>query len=171
MRPEKQLLLDEIKQKIDQSTALVLTRYQKMNPNQASDFRMRLAKAGGNFAVVRKRILLKAAATSGVTLDLNALEGHIGVVFAMQDPIPVTKGIYDFAKENEEMLEVLGGRFEGKECSAKDFELISKLPTQDGMRAQLLGLFEAPMALTLSVMEAFVERAGQGVEDTSSTNS
>jgi len=156
MRPEKQLLLDEIKDKISASKALVLASYQKLEPNLAAKFRMNISKTGGSLEVVRKRILIKAAKEAGVSLDPDVLEGHIAIVFAEQDPIQTTKVIYQFCQENEEMLNVLGGQFEGKLCSAKDVELISKLPSQDEMRAQLLGLFEAPLAQMLGTVDALL---------------
>ena len=156
MRPEKQLLLDEIKDKISASKALVLASYQKLEPNLAAKFRMNISKTGGSLEVVRKRILIKAAKEAGVSLDPDVLEGHIAIVFAEQDPIQTTKVIYQFCQENEEMLNVLGGQFEGKLCSAKDVELISKLPSQDEMRAQLLGLFEAPLAHMLGTVDALL---------------
>jgi large subunit ribosomal protein L10 len=156
MRQEKTLLLNEIREKLDASKAIVLTRYKSMNPNKAADFRMNIAKSGGTFEVVKKRMLIKAAEKAGFTIDRKELQGHIGVIFAEQDPVQTTKVIYKFRDTNEEMMEVLGGRFEGKLCTSKDVELISKLPGQDEMRAQLLGLFEAPMSQTLAVVEALL---------------
>lgn len=156
MRQEKTLLLNEIREKIDASKAIVLTSYGKLNPNKAADFRMNVAKSGGTFEVVKKRMLIKAAESAGITIDRNNLQGHIGVIFAEQDPVQTTKVVYQFRKENDGMMEVLGGRFEGKLCSAMDVELISQLPGQDEMRAQLLGLFEAPMSQTLAVVEAIL---------------
>lgn len=156
MRPEKQLLLDEIKEKITGSKAIVLTRYKRLAPNVTSHFRTNLAKNGGSLEVVKKRVLIKAAADAGIALDPALLQGHIAVVFANQDPIQTTKTIYQFSKENEEVLEVLGGRFEGNLCSAQDMEQISKLPSKDEMRAQFLGTLEAPMAQTLAVIEALL---------------
>jgi len=156
MRPEKQLLLDEIKDKINASKALVLASYKKLEPNLAAKFRTNISKSGGSLEVVRKRILYKAAKEAGVSLDLGILEGHIAVVFAEQDPIQTTKVIYQFCQEHEEILRVLCGQFEGKFCSAKDVELISKLPSQDEMRAQLLGLFEAPLAQMLGTVDALL---------------
>lgn len=156
MRSEKQLLLDEIKDKIDQSTAMVLTKYQRLNPNLAADFRVRIGNSGGTFEVVRKRILIKAAEAAGIQIDKAMLDGHVAVVFALEDPIELTKALYQFAKENEDVFHVLGGRFEGSLCSAKDVEMISTLPSKDEMRAQLLGLLEAPLSQTLSCMEALL---------------
>jgi len=156
MRPEKQLLLEEIKDYIDQSAAIVITRYERLNPNAAANFRMTLGKSGGVFEVVRKRIFLKAAQASGIEFSEDALQGHIGVVFALKDPVQVTKTLYEFSKENEEIFQVLGGRFEGNICSASDIEQLSKLPSKEEMRAQFLGLLEAPMAQTLSVVESLL---------------
>jgi large subunit ribosomal protein L10 len=170
MRPEKQLLLDEIKEKMDQSKAMILTRYERLNPNLASDFRLRIGKSGGALEVVRKRILLKAAEAAGIKIDEALLEGHVAVVFAEQDPIEVTKAIYKFCKENEEILHVLGGRFEGVLYSAQDVEQISKLPAKDEMRAQFLGTLEAPLSQTLSVMDALLTSVMHCLENKSQSN-
>jgi large subunit ribosomal protein L10 len=156
MRPEKTLLLNEIREKLDSSQAFVYTCYKKLSPNKAADFRFNVAKSGGTFEVVKKRIFVKAAEQSGLTIDRTDLQGHIGVIFAQQDPVLTTKVVYEFRKENDGMMEVLGGSFEGKLCSSQDVELISKLPAKDEMRAQLLGTFEAPMSQTLAVVEAIL---------------
>lgn len=154
MRPEKELLLNEITAKIDGSPAFVLASYTKMTPNLSAAFRANIGKTGGSFEVVKKRVFLKAAEKVGLSLDRANLQGHVGVVFTPEDPVATTKCIYQFSKENKGTLEVLGGRFEGAVCSPADVELISELPSQDEMRAQLLGLFVAPMSQTLSVIDA-----------------
>jgi len=156
MREEKNLLLNEIKDKLDRANAMILTRYSKLTPDLSNDFRKSLSEAGGSYVVVPKRVLVKAADQAGISLDPKQLQGHIGVVFAGEDTISPTKAVYKFAKENKQILEVLSGQFDGKLCSAADVKAISELPSQDEMRAQLLGLFEAPMAQTLSVMEALL---------------
>ncbi len=157
MRAEKTLLLQEIVDKIDGSKAMVIANYKQLNPNLASAFRMNIGKTGGSLEVVKKRLLVQAAKTMGISLDRDTmLKGHIAIVFADEDPVQTTKCVYQFCKENEEILSVLGGRFEGILCSAKDVELISKLPGRDEMRSQLLGLFEAPMSQTLSVIESLL---------------
>ncbi len=156
MRPEKQLLLDEIAEKINGSKAFVLTRYGKLEPNISSHFRQALGKAGGSFEVVRKRILIKAAQSAGISLDEALLQGHVGIVFAEEDPVQTTKAFFQFSKENEDLFHVLGGQFEGRLCSAKDVEQISKLPGQQEMRAQFLATLEAPLSQTLAVMEALL---------------
>jgi large subunit ribosomal protein L10 len=156
MRQEKQLLLNEIKEKIGGSTALVLAQYRSLEPNISADFRANLAQTGAELEVVKKRILLKAAESVGITLNTFDMQGHIAVIFASQDPIPATKLIYKFCQENGKNVEVVGGCFEGEVCSAADVKQISQLPNKEEMQAQLLAVLEAPMSETLSVMQSLL---------------
>jgi large subunit ribosomal protein L10 len=159
MRPEKQLLLDEIKEKMDVSKAFILTSYQKMEANTSSKFRDALDKKGGSFEVVRKRILLKALESAGMSINLQDLKGHVGVVFVDKDAADMTdsiKEIYQFSEANSDALTVLSGHIEGKLYPAKDVEKLSKLPAMPQMRAEFLGTLEAPMAQTLAVIEALL---------------
>lgn len=159
MREEKSLLLQEVKDKMDGSKAFFITRYKALEPNKSSQFRLKLSSSGGEFEVVKKRIFLKAAKASGITLNLKDLEGHIGIVFAHQDAIQTTKTVFDYCQEGEESgiaLAVIAGRFEGQICSSKDVEAIAKLPSQEEMRSQLLAVLEAPMSQSLAVFESLL---------------
>jgi large subunit ribosomal protein L10 len=169
MRPEKQLLRDGIKGKIGGSKGFLLARYSKMDPNLASKFRFSLHKTGGDFEVISKRILLKAAEAAGCPLDRALLEGHIGVVFAEEDLLGTAKAVFKFKEENEEMIEVVGGRFEGQLYSAKEMEALSKLPSKKEMQAQLLGLFEAVPSQTLSVIDALLTSVAYCLDNKSKT--
>lgn len=157
MRAEKQFLLDEVKDKMVGAKAIVIARYKKLEPNIAAPFRMDLAQTGGVLEVVRKRLLLKAAESLGFSIDSSWLgDGHIAVIAAKEDAVATTKVIYQFCQQNEAVLEIVGGQFEGQVCVAKDFEEIAKLPSQDVMRSQFLSVLEAPMSQTLAVMEALL---------------
>jgi large subunit ribosomal protein L10 len=169
MRPEKQLLLDDIKGKIDQAKGFILTRYAKLDPNLASQFRTTLHQSGSDFEIIRKRILMKAAEAAGCTIDRKLLDGHIGIIFADVDLLQTSKAVFKFKSENEEVLDVIGGRFEGQFFSAKDVEALSKLPTKDEMRAQFLGLLEAVPAQTLSVIDALLASLGHALDNKSKT--
>lgn len=154
MRQEKQLLLDEIKEQIEKRESFVIMRYFGLGANTTADFRRQIADMGGNVEVVKKRILVKAAQEAGIELDNEALQGHIGLVFAGSDAVQTTKAVFKLRKDSNKAVEVLGGRFEGQLYNAEDVEKLSNLPGRDEMRAQLLGLFEAPMAQTVAVMQS-----------------
>ncbi|MDN3504624.1 MAG: 50S ribosomal protein L10 [Rhabdochlamydiaceae bacterium] len=156
MRQEKQFLLDSITDAINNSKAFVITSYEKIDANATADFRSELVAAGGEFIAVKKRVFLKAVQKCGIEVETNNLDGHIALTVMGDNVVDATKKLYAFKKEKSELFKVLGGHFDGKVVTAEEVELISKLPTQDEMRAQLLSLFEAPMAETVSVMHALL---------------
>lgn len=153
MRPEKQLLLDEITDLIDQSKAMVVARYDRFNPEASWNFGEELSKFDSNFKVMKKRLLYKAAQAKDLSFKGKKVPGHVGVIFINGDPLEASKVLVKFQSENADFLEIVSGHIEGKLCSFEEIVLLSKLPGKDEMRAQLLGLFEAPMAQTVSVME------------------
>jgi len=154
MRKEKQLLLDEVKQQMEQRESFVIMRYLGLNATKTADFRRQVVDMGGELEVVKKRILIKAAQKVGLELDTKALKGHIGLVFGNQDALQITKAIFKLGKDTNQAVEVMGGFFEGKLYNASDVEKLSQLPGRDEMRAALLGTLEAPMAQTIAVMQS-----------------
>merc|ERR1712232_1469522 len=109
-----------------------------------------IAGIGGDVEMVRKRVLVKAAQESGIDLKLETLPGHIGLVFGGADSVQTTKAVFNLRKESK-AIEVVGGLFEGKLFNAEDVEILSKLPSKDEMRAQLLGTLVAPLTQTVAV--------------------
>lgn len=157
MRKEKPLLLDEIKEKIDASSAIFVTKYEKLEPNLSWQLRDLLSKSDSQFEVVKKRIFVKAASQSGIKIDESILEGHIGIVFVRHpDAMAPAKAIFKFSEENGETLKVICGQIEGKMMPGKEVEELAKLPGIDEMRAGLLALFTSPMSQLLSVIEAAI---------------
>lgn len=159
MRREKQLLLNEIQEKIDSASAMIVTSYNQLPPNLSWNLRDQLAKADSHFEVMRKRVFLKAAEKSGLKFDESALKGHVGVVFIKgEDAAAPAKVVMKFSEANSNILEMLCGQIEGKMMPGSDIQTLSKLPGINEMKAELIGLFIAPMAQLLSVFEAMIER-------------
>ncbi len=156
MREEKSLLLDEIKNKLEASSSFIVTRYSKLAPNTSHELRARLVKMGAELEVVKKRVFVKAAAGFGVALNIDDLQGHIGVVFSTQDALEAIKEVLDFGKKNEKTVDVIAGRVDGNMYNEGEMKTLATLPGKNEMRAELLGLFEAPMAQTLAVMDALL---------------
>lgn len=154
MREEKKFLLEEVKEKIEKSDGFIVASYKGFSAPRVKDFRNKMAEIGGEFEVVKKRVFIKAAETLGIDFNLQALSGHVGVIFAHDDAMAVAKGAVKYGEDNNNILSVLGGKIDGERCSAEDVEVIAKLPSLNELRAQILGLFEAPMAQTVGAIQA-----------------
>jgi large subunit ribosomal protein L10 len=155
MSAEKQALLEEVKEKIDLQDGFILASYDKLDANAIAGMRSELVKAGGDMFVVKKRIFAKAAIDKNITYSLDELEGHVLLAMGKGNFPAVAKELFKVKKETK-ALKILGGFFEDKKCAASEVEQISNLPSLDEMRAQILGLLEAPMGQTLATIEALL---------------
>lgn len=156
MKHEKSYLTGNLLEGFDRHGAFVILNYKEISANDMNQFRRNVASSGGDVVVMNKRILLKACASKNIDVTIDQLPGHIGVVLGGTDPFETTKIAFKFCSANDKKVNVLCGMFEGKVYNAQDVETLSKLPSKDEMRAQLLGTLEAPMAQTLAVMEALL---------------
>lgn len=165
MRKEKQLLLDEVQSLISASQAMIVTSYQKLEPNDSWVLRTLLAKSKSQFEVVKKRLFVKAVQNAGVEVDPALLKGHIGIVFVGQeDAMAPAKALIGFAKDTGDSLEVLCGQIEGKMVPGAEIIALSKLPSLEEMRSIFIGLLTSPMSQMLCVMEAMIAGPLSGAE-------
>jgi large subunit ribosomal protein L10 len=156
MRHEKQFLMEEVKGQMNKYQSFVILRYLKFSANALNGFRTAIAQQGGEVEMVRKRILIKAAMAAGIPLTRDALDGHIGLVYAGKDPLETAKYVFNYSRDNEGTVKIIGGHIDGQMYTAAQVDVLSTLPGKDEMRAQLLSVFEAPLSQTLAVMEALL---------------
>lgn len=153
MREEKQLLLDEVKEKIQGSKGFIVTQYQNFNAQSARGFRDAVANANGEFEVVKKRVFVKAAELVGIKLNVSDFEGHIGVIFAKDDPTSLSKVALEYGENNDKSVLVVGGHIDGSLFSGEEVQAIARLPGLPELRSEFLGLLEAPMGQTVGLLQ------------------
>lgn len=171
MRKEKQYLLDSIAEELKGSKAFIVASYNKIGANTTANLRNEVVKAGGELLAVKKRVFKIAAKEQNIDLSSLSLNGHIAIVMLSDAVVEGTKAICKFSKDNKESLEIVGGQFEGSLVSAEDVIAISKLPSRDEMRSQLLGLFVAPLTHTLGVVDALLTSVPHCLENKSKKES
>lgn len=106
--------------------------------------------------MVPRKMFAIATDKSGIKISLDMLTGHIGVVFAGGDPIETTKVVYEYQKEANKKVTVIGGCVDGAVLDQTEMDKLSKLPGKQELRAQFVGLLQAPMTQTVSAMNAIV---------------
>ncbi|HEU63770.1 hypothetical protein LCGC14_1297990 [marine sediment metagenome] len=164
MREEKKLLLEEIKEKIDSSSSLVVTKFKNITSTESWNFRNILLKNASEMEVVKKRVFLKAFEKSGYKCSIEELDGQIAVIFIKDDPVGAIKAIFEFSEQTNK-LEVIRGEIEDKVYNKEDLLFLSKLPTMNDLRAEFLSVLEDPMSGTLSVMESLLTSVIYALEE------
>jgi len=156
MRKEKQLFLNELEEQIDQYGSYVLMSYIGLTANESHEFRKKIRSMGGNIEMVPRKMFSLASKKSGLEVSVDLLTGHTGVVFSGGDPIETTKAVFDYEKEAGNKITVVGGVIDGAVLDQEQMIQLSKLPGKQELRAQFVGLLQAPMAQTVSVMNNIV---------------
>jgi len=158
MRAEKQFLVDEVAGHLAKSSYLLVANFAGVTVKDATDIRTQLRPLGAEYHVVKNSILAIAAKRANLP-DLSAhLGGHTALVTGGNNPSGVAKVLVKFFKDCSK-LELKAGVLDAKVLSAKEIEALSKLPSLEVIRAQLLALLSTPATSVVRVLVAKNEAA------------
>lgn len=151
MRPEKADIVSDLSEKLNGSTFLLVTDYQKMKVPQFGELRNRLSPVGGEIHVVKNSFLKRAMATSGLPDVGDQLTGQTAVVTGQADVAPIAKILKTFAAEFK-IAALKVGVVDKSVLSTQDVEALADLPPREVLLAKLLGLFQAPATALVRVL-------------------
>lgn len=158
MRAEKQFLVDEVAGHLAKSKYLLVANFTGVTVKDATDVRAQLRPLGAEYHVVKNSILGIAAKQAGLP-DLSAhLAGHTALVTGGDNPSGVAKVLVKFFKDFSK-LEVKAGVLDEKLLTAQDIDALSRLPSLEAIRAQLLALISTPATSVVRVLVAKNEAA------------
>jgi len=159
MRPEKQLLLDEIKQQMNESKAFVVTTYDKLQPQLTWVLSQKLKESDSHYEVVKKRLFYRALKEENIKLGLENIQGHVGILFMKGDTAGATKILYQFKEQLNDGFAIQKGIYEGLIFLPEEVIALATLPSKDELRSQFLAVLEAPATELVSVMQSLLTSA------------
>ncbi len=152
-RPEKKAAIAEINDAVKNSSFCFVLNYGGLTVAAFSVLRAKLREAKAAVKVVKNAYLAQAFEAKGWTADEALLSGPTAMITGDGDPAEIAKLIVEFLKKNE-TASVKGANLEGKALAAADVDALSKLPSKDVLRAQLLAVFMAPATSLVRVFTA-----------------
>ena len=168
-RPEKVAVVAEVRDKLTESDAVLLTDYRGLDVPAMATLRRALREAGGEYKIYKNTLVRFAVQELGLELE-DLLLGPTALAFVGQkadgspgDPGAVAKVLRDFAKTND-ALEIKGGVLDNKILSADDLKALADLPPRDVLLAQLAGAFQAPMAKFAGLLQALPRDFAYGLQ-------
>lgn len=132
-----------LKNRLNDSQAGLIIQYSGLSAADISALRRSLHDAQAGLMVVRNSVAQRALKDVGKDALVPYIEGPCGIVLSKDEPVGASKVIYDFAKTHAQ-LKVAGGFLQEKILQEKDIEHLSKLPTLEVLRAQLVMTINAP---------------------------
>ena len=142
-KARKDELMAQYVELINESEAIFLAEYTGMNVKAMENLREEVGKVNGTFHVTKNTLLKLALQNADRAVPDELLLGQLATGFARDGVPPLAKTLVDYAK-NVEQLKLRGGFLGDKFLTADQIEALAKLPTLDQLRAQILGLINAP---------------------------
>ncbi len=133
---QKQKVIDEIKDKVNASSSIVLFDYRGMTDEEIKELRRALRNAESDYKVYKNTLM--ARAFNDLNMDLSsALEGPSAFAYSTDQIAPI-KILTDFAK-NHPALSLKIGVVDGEIADQQKLAEYATIPSRDGLLTMLAG--------------------------------
>jgi large subunit ribosomal protein L10 len=162
-RPEKVAVVEEIRTKLAESDAAVLTEYRGLTVHELADLRGSLRGAGTEYKVFKNTLARRAVEGAGLSEITSLFEGPVAIAFVRGDAAAAAKALRDFGRINPALI-VKGGLLGERVITPGDIDALAELPSREVMLTQIAGMFQAPLTKAAGLFQAFTRNFAYGVQ-------
>lgn len=155
-REQKTELLDELRELFNANELLVVSHYKGLTVKEVTQLRDNIRQTGAGFRVTKNRITRLALEGTKFSGLKDLFKGPTAIAFS-SDPVAACKACVEFAKTNEKLV-LVGGGMGAKVLSVEEVKYLASIPSLDELRAQLIGLLQAPASKIARVCKAYSEK-------------
>lgn len=152
-KQDKQEHINFIKGIFSEAESLVLSSIEGMNASEVTDLRKSLHENDVSFKVVKNKLAklaLKDTDASEMTQDFT---GSTAIAWSNSDAVGPAKMLVKFSKDVKK-FKIKSGFNSSSRLDAEAIKELSKLPSLEELRAQLLGLVQAVPAKLMAQINA-----------------
>jgi large subunit ribosomal protein L10 len=149
---EKTERVAALKERIEGSSALLLTEFRGLSVHDATELRRALADTA-RFAVVKNTLMQRASAEAGIEALEAYLEGPTAVAFVEGDVVTVAKRVVDAGKRYPALI-LKGGYLDGRVLDAAEAALLATLESREVMLSRVAGLLKADLSRAAAAFQA-----------------
>lgn len=168
-RPEKVAVVDEVRERLDSTSAALLTEYRGLDVTAISDLRRALRLVGGEYKIYKNTLVRFAARDLGLELE-DLLTGPTAIAFITEKPdgtpgdaVDVARALRDFAKTNPNLI-VKGGVLGTKPLTADEAQALAEVEPREVLLAKFAGALAAPMVQFAGLLEALPRNFAYGLK-------
>jgi large subunit ribosomal protein L10 len=168
-RPEKVAVVDDVRERLGNTSAALLTEYRGLTVDAISDLRKALRAVGGEYKIYKNTLVRFAARDLGLELD-DLLTGPTAIAFITDRPdgtagdaVDVAKALRDFAKTNPNLV-VKGGVLGTKPLSADEAKALADVEPREVLLSKFAGALAAPMVQFAGLLEALPRNFAYGLK-------
>jgi large subunit ribosomal protein L10 len=160
MRPEKNLIINEIKARVDRTPYVLITDYTGMQVPQFNELRNRLSGANAELRVVKNTLLRRALKDSNLPDLESYLHGQSAVVLGETDVSAAAKVLKNFTAEFQKP-KIKVGILDRAILDVQQVMALADLPSKEVLQAKLLGLLLAPASTLVRLINTPASQVAQ----------
>jgi len=141
----KEVSENRIKSTLKDSDAVFIIKYSGVASPDLCTLRQTLKGSKASLFVVKNSVARRALKDSGLEVLVKNIEGPCEMVFIKEEPVAVSKSLFEFVKEHEQ-LKIEGGSLKDKVLERSDIEAMSKLASKEVLRAQVVMTLNSPIS-------------------------
>ena len=142
-KAQKEAILAEYMGWLGKSQAVVLVEYTGLKMKDLDVIRAKARENGGEFHIVKNTLAKLALEKAGYSVPDDYADKSTAIGFAFSDVAAFIKGLTE-ATKSMEAVKMKGGFLDAKALSAAQVKSLGSLPPLPVLRAQLLGVLQAP---------------------------
>jgi len=142
-KQRKEEVIKQYVEWLDKSQAVILVEYTGITMKQFDTIRAKIRENGGEFHVLKNTLAKKAFEAREISLPENTFEKSTAAAFAFGDVAGTAKALSDVTKSIE-FVKVKSGFMDKQALNAAQVKSLASLPPLPVVRAQLLGVLQAP---------------------------
>ncbi len=144
-KKEKELKVEEIYQKLSQSSSVIFTDFKGLTVAELSQLRAKLREVGAEYRIVKNTLALRAFQRYFPQGNVEEyLKGPTAFTYCYGDPFGILKILMDFSKNHED-LKLKGGIIDGELYNSKEIKELANLPPKEVLLAKLIGGINTPL--------------------------
>ena len=158
-RPEKVQVVEQIKERFDDSEGALLTEYRGLSVAEMAELRQSLREADADYKVLKNTLTRIAVTEIGLEGLSEMLEGPTAIAFCKKDPAGVAK-VLDEAAKKHPVLVIKGGVLAGSIIDAAQAQQLAKLEPRETQLAKIVMMVNTPVQQTANVFSALLRDFG-----------
>jgi len=151
IRADKEKIINNLSASIAKANAFFMLNYKGLNFMQLSKVRKSIKESGGDYMVVKNRLLKLALQNNSIEFNDNFLKEPTAVAIAYGEPSVVAKSIKNYLKEFKN-LDIKCGYLSGDVLSYEDVCELADIPSREELLSMMLGSLNAPITNFVSLM-------------------
>lgn len=158
---QKQKIVSDLTERLKNSVAGVIVKYQGITVENDTAMRAELRKAGVEYSVIKNTLTKKACENVGYGKLGEVLEGMTGIATSENDPVAAAKIFKKYA-DKVETFEIKAGYVDGEVLDAAGVNALAELPSKEQLVAKMLGSLQSSLYGLAYVLQAYIDKQNDG---------